>query len=123
MVSAAVAPASGKSLRYKLGKDSRHAVFEGELVGILLALHLIGNQREGKTAMIALDNQAAITALRNNKPQPSHHLLDLIHKAILDLKCKCQQLHIHLKWVPGHEDIAGNELADKNVKLAAEGSV
>lgn len=40
--------------------ESKHTVFEGVLVGILLAPTLLENQPHAKTVLIALDNQAAI---------------------------------------------------------------
>jgi len=40
----AVIPNTGQALQFRLGKMSCHTVFEGELVGVLLALHLLARQ-------------------------------------------------------------------------------
>ena len=77
---------TGQMLQFKLGKVSYHIVFEGELVGVLLALHLLACQQRVCSVLITLDNQAAITVLQNNIPQTSHCLLDHIHDVILHIK-------------------------------------
>jgi ribonuclease HI len=93
---AAVVPATGHALRYRLGKDTKHTVFEGELIGVLLALKLIETHRTARTALIALDNQAAIKALCNNVSQPSQYILDDIHATVRRIKHRRRRLLIHL---------------------------
>ena len=52
------------SLSYGLGPISQHTVFEGELVGVILALELLRTVlADTTTVMIALDNQATISAV------------------------------------------------------------
>jgi ribonuclease HI len=118
---AAVTLSTQDSLQYHLGSIRRHTVFEAELVGILLALQLAAKYRNTKTLLIALDNQAAIRALTNNRPQPGQHILSAILTSIRTLQNKRRSLRIHLAWVPGHANILGNELADDLAKKAAEG--
>ena len=61
-----------RSVAFNLGHMDTHTVFEGELTGILLGLHLLcGHLCSTTTALIALDNQAAILALANNTCQLS----------------------------------------------------
>jgi ribonuclease HI len=36
------------------------------------------------------------------------------------LQSKRRTIWVHLAWVPGHENIAGNKMVDKHVKEAAE---
>jgi ribonuclease HI len=110
-------------LRFRLRKETKHTVFEGELVGILLALTLLGKHPTASTALITLDNQAAIQALQNDHAQPAQYLLDEIHTTIHRIKRTHRRIHIHLEWVPGHMEIAGNEMADTHAKMAAEGNV
>ena len=93
--------------------------------------------------LIGLDNQAAIKALNNQSPHPSHYLLDHIHTTIENLHEKQDKLQnannfqrarhtanplianshgvidLKLQWVPGHVDIPPNEKADSNAKRAA----
>jgi Reverse transcriptase-like len=83
---AAVIPATGQVLQYKLSRSTRHTVFEGELIGMLLALKLMETHSAARTVLIALDNQAVIQALRNNSPQPLHYILNEIHTTIHRLK-------------------------------------
>jgi ribonuclease HI len=119
---AAIIPETGAALRCKLGKETKHTVFEGELVGILLALTLLEKNPLASTALITLDNQAAIQALQNDHAQPAQYLLDEIHATILKMKRRRRRLRIHLEWVPGHMEIKGNELADTHAKMASEGN-
>ena len=68
------------SLSYGLGPISQHTVFEGELVGVILTLELLRSvPASATTAMIALDNQATISAVANNARQLGQYLLDEIH--------------------------------------------
>ena len=60
---ASIIPKMGQALQFKLAKALCHTVFEGELVGVLLALYLLACQCKIHSALIALDNQAAITML------------------------------------------------------------
>ena len=65
---AAVTLQDGPALRHRLGKDSKHTVFEGEIIGVILALSILETH---SAALIALDNQAVIQALQNNRSQPA----------------------------------------------------
>ena len=138
-----------KSIQYKLGTPEEHTVYEVELVGIILALHLLMSlacQLVNMT-LISLDNQAVILALSNQSPKPSHYLLDIIHDAIGRLHVKqdklqnvtvfCNTIHqgnkltpransvvdLQFQWVPGHKDFHPNEKADVNAKKAAKSTL
>ena len=70
-----------KSLRYHLGTASEHTVFEAELVGILMGLHLIEKAPKGSNAYaIGADNQAAIKALSSKFNKPGHYLASEAYK-------------------------------------------
>ena len=63
--SAAVIPSKAPHCgvcRYKLGLMKHHMVYEGEAVGLLLALELIKINRIDHHTIILLDNQAVIQA-------------------------------------------------------------
>ena len=72
-----------KSLCYYLGPLTEHTVCESELIGLLLALHLLIRLtcRLLSTVIIGLDNQATICSLMNQKSKPAHYLLDKIHNS------------------------------------------
>ncbi|PVF92119.1 hypothetical protein CPB86DRAFT_677501, partial [Serendipita vermifera] len=98
------------------------SIYEGEIVGIILALHLLNNckeaQKPGTRLSISLDNQSSITALTNQESKPSHALLDKAHDAIAQTSKKLKR-RIPFYWVPGHMGATGNEEADELAKQAA----
>jgi hypothetical protein len=49
-------------LRYQLGSQRHHTVYEGEGVGVVLGTKLISKEWGIRSAIIYTDNQAAITA-------------------------------------------------------------
>ena len=64
-----------KILLFHLGPEVEHTIHEAELVGLLLALHLISTERCSTTSCsIAVDNQAALKAFDLELRKPSHHL-------------------------------------------------
>ena len=66
-----------RMLHFHLGPEAGHTVHEAELVGLLLALHLISTESRGATTCsIAVDNhwQAVIRAFDSNLRRPGHHL-------------------------------------------------
>jgi ribonuclease HI len=130
------------SLRFLLGPITEHTVFEGELVGVLLGMHLASKIRgRRKTVNISLDNQAAIQALTDQRPQPAHKIMDEIHSSFErfmkeeESRREDKEPNIRrgnqlrsefptdltLTWVPGHEGRPGNERADHEAKLGVKG--
>ena len=87
-----------KHLVYYLGPASSHTVYEGEIVGLILALHLLTSlcTTLDSYTVIGTDSQATILALNNQKLHPAHH------------------------WTPGHVNFPLNERADELAKLAAQ---
>ncbi len=62
-------------LYYFLGLDFEHTVHKAELVGILLALHLVKMEKAGQTTfMLGVDNQAALAAFKSNLRGPAHNI-------------------------------------------------
>ena len=69
------------SLKFQLGFASNHTVFEGELVGILLGIHLASKHPGTKASVnFSIDNQATTKAMQNNARQPAQYLIDEIHQ-------------------------------------------
>ncbi|GJF00314.1 RNA-directed DNA polymerase-like protein [Phanerochaete sordida] len=112
---------STKSLRIHLGPSSQHTVYESELAGVLLGLHMI-RKEPGlvSKASIALDNKAAVLALRSRRSTPGHHLLDAVHQLEQAVKTRHPGIKTTIRWVPGHLGVDGNELADEEAKKAAQ---
>ncbi|KAG8867584.1 hypothetical protein FRB97_003204, partial [Tulasnella sp. 331] len=109
------------TLRYYLGRDSAHTVIEPQLVGILLALHIIAHcPPHTRSALIALDNQAAIEAVRDNRAQPGQQIIQEIHMMTAKLRQTRRLLQVHIEWVPGHKGVPGNELAGSAAKEASQ---
>ena len=77
------------SLRYQLGNDSDHTVYEAEITAVILAIHILTQiQRPLRQVTIGVDNQAVLLGLKNQKPKPGHYLLDKIHDALEDFQVK-----------------------------------
>nr|GAT43545.1 predicted protein [Mycena chlorophos] len=123
---AAVAEWNGQrfSRRFFLGPMSAHTVFEGEVLGAVLALDIARQTSRVRSITIRLDNQACIQALAANHPQPGQYLIREFHRqldALLKAKPSLQD-RICITGVPGHCDVEGNKWADVAAKEAAEGA-
>ncbi len=123
---AAVMMCKGKkirSLRYRLGMDDEHTVFEAEVVGILLGLHLIKSKARSKTSVtLGVDNQAILKVLKSKLNKAGHYLAaEIIKLAATIQKKKGKGFTLTLNWTAGHVRIEGNKEVDKEVKKAADG--
>jgi len=126
------------SLRYYLRPANKHTVYEGKLIGLALAMHLLTSLcfRLTSYTVIGTDNQASIKALTNQRPHPGHYLLDRIHDAAECLHTKQHRLSnprttnpvkrnaidLQIHWTPSHANFSPNERADALAKWAARGS-
>jgi ribonuclease HI len=111
------------TLCYQVGSQKHHTVYEGEGIGVILAMKLISKEWGIRSAIIYTDNQAAITATQLMKPNPGHHIFDALHDNIEELRKKHIGICITIQWIPGHKGVEGNELADEQAKKAiTEGS-
>ena len=110
-----------KILGYHLGPLTHHMMYEAEIIGVLLALQLIGKEQSGSMASVKLDNQAVIQALRSRQAKPGNSLLSLIHSHCnrLTATSRCHPISLCLDWILGHDGIGGNELVDAKAKKAA----
>ena len=76
-----------KKLKFHTGPATKHTVYETEIIGILLALHLLTSLSCNllNTSLIGLDNQASIKATNDQKKKPAQYLLDQVHNAAENL--------------------------------------
>jgi ribonuclease HI len=111
------------AIRHQLGAQRHHTVYEGESVGMILAIKLMTKEWAIRSATICVDNQATIRATQLTTPHPGHYLTDIFHRDLKALKRKHNGIHITVRWTPGHKGIEGNERADELAKKAiTEGS-
>ncbi|KAJ3925428.1 MAG: hypothetical protein NXY57DRAFT_1070359, partial [Lentinula lateritia] len=61
------------TIRYRLGPEEHHEVYEGECVGMMLALHLLRNEVNPVAVSIWSDSTAAIAASDSAQSGPSHY--------------------------------------------------
>jgi hypothetical protein len=124
-----------KTLRYYLGTDKCHTVYEAEGIGISMGLHLLTNlnRKINSAVIMGSDSQALIRATENQCPHAGHYILDEIHDAAEKLHAKQDGLYnrqerlqavregevwngrkkgvidLCLIWVPGHHNFAPNK--------------
>ncbi|THU80648.1 hypothetical protein K435DRAFT_588082, partial [Dendrothele bispora CBS 962.96] len=96
-------------------------VYEGECVGLILALHLLSEQEEVRKVSIWVDNTAAIQATTSDKCGAAHYLLDHFHSLLQQVRGRHPNLKLRICWVPSHTGVEGNERADEEAKAAACG--
>ncbi len=120
-------------LHYQLGPATRHTVFKGELVTIILGLHLSCNIVSIHDHInLNIDNQATIKTMGNNHLQLAQYLIDEIKhniskihkeekvKRIRQNTANQPEMEITFTWMTGHMGSTGNEAADEWAKQAAE---
>ena len=57
-----------RRLKYFLGSDLKHTVYEAEALAIILALHMVSNIKEPHTQLtIGMDNQAVLLGMKNQR--------------------------------------------------------
>jgi hypothetical protein len=69
-----------EALRFHLGSVKNHTVYEGELVGMVLAVELLRKEAGRRDSMaLGTDNQAAIRVTQAFNSKSGHYLMDIFH--------------------------------------------
>jgi ribonuclease HI len=76
-----------------------------------------------KDVYVFTDNQSAIQAVETPKRQSGQYIVEKILDTIDEIHKLAPTRTIHIEWVPGHKNIAGNEQADQAAKAAATPSI
>ena len=124
---AAILTRSGKDhrvLHYHLGKASEYTIYDAELAGLSMGMHLIKTEKVARRhTMMGADNQAAINAIQNELSTPGHYIAkDILREAQQISKQRgTKNYSLTLRWTAGHVGIDGNEIVDQEAKNAAKG--
>jgi ribonuclease HI len=111
-------------LKVHLGPTGQHTVYEAELAGMILGLHLIKTEKRNKVGCVLnVDNQAALMAINSSMTKSGQHLAAVIHSMAKKLLPKGggSRFSLTFRWSAGHVGIEGNEIADEEAKSVAEG--
>jgi ribonuclease HI len=105
---------------------AQHTVFEAELIGMNLGIELLHTKPNtaNKKVMFGVDNQAAIMAASSSHNKPGHQYAARFYKSVRSIRKTSTRRgpQITIQWTAGHEDIEGNEMADRVAKHAALGN-
>ena len=113
-----------RTLHYHLGSNSKHTVAKVELIGIVLAMHLLLMEKHRNIlCAIGTDNHTALEAYNTNLRNPAHQAArEALCLGNMLQKCtKGKQYALTLRWTAGHIGISGNKLADVEAKHTARG--
>ena len=93
------------------------SVYSAELYAIQLALQSLKFRRD-VVCVLYSDSRSALQAIENSS---RNGFVREISEILVELHCK--RVRVIFCWIPGHADIKGNELADKEAKLAVRQNI
>jgi ribonuclease HI len=103
-----------------LGSKKEHTVAEAEAVGMVLGLELLRRESNVKRMSMAVDNMSAIQRATSTEAAATQWIWDMFQERWNMVKRQHRQLQLTIRWVPGHEGVAGNKEADRLAKMAVE---
>lgn len=95
-------------------------VFDAETVGALRGLEAAA-QDPGSKIWMCVDSTSVIWGLKGNAFLSSQWAYIRFHELVSELKSK--NVEVRIRWCPGHQDIEGNERADRLADQGAKGPV
>ena len=104
-----------KVWRFHLGAIADHTVYKAELMGLLLALHLLRSKRGVTRTIIHLDNQAVLHVLTTRESRPAQSIIDeiILHIELIANAARMETFQLDIAWIKGHAGNVGNKRADK----------
>ena len=107
--------------------SDQHGIMDAEMQAILIALQscLPGVQGDSvywKRVDIFSDSQASLKRLQQGWSKDRKGLQSQCQavRECIQLLHDSHQTEVHLRWIPGHDDVPGNEAVDTLAKVAAE---
>jgi ribonuclease HI len=113
-----------RTLHYHLSKATEYTIFDVELAGLSMGMHLINTEKAARhSTTLGVDNQAAINAIQNELSTTKHYVMkDILQTSLQIKKTRGSRNYVlTLRWMAGHTGINGNELVDEEAKKAAKG--
>jgi ribonuclease HI len=118
---AAYCPTTTTTSHQYLRKDTFYNVYAAELSGIYQATNIAKNSpKQLSNCIIYSDSQAAISTTVKPGRQSGQSIIKDILDSVDDLQMQRPELTISIVWIPGHEDIPGNEAVNVEAKKAAQ---
>ncbi|KAF8686303.1 Reverse transcriptase (RNA-dependent DNA polymerase) [Rhizoctonia solani] len=97
----------------------RANIYDAEMLGIALFLSKsmqIAEQVQTSRIHIYCDNQSAVRSIIDPRRHPAQYTSRIFHRHAYAFVSGHPNRHILVKWLPGHANILGNELADQIAK-------
>lgn len=96
-----------REIRFYLGSADKYTVYEGEVVGMILAVKLLWDEKlkrggRRRTMALGVDNQAAIRATGASQSKPGHCLMDFFHDDLHNLLLYYNNDKLIIRWSAGH---------------------
>jgi len=113
-----------RTLLLHLGKASEYTIYDAELAGMYMGLHLIKTEKTARRrTLMGTDSQAAINAMKNELSTPGHYIANNFIRTARQINKQRgnKRYELTLRWTAGHIGIDGNELVDEEAKKAAKG--
>jgi ribonuclease HI len=105
----------------RLGDKGEVSTLDAELVGLLLATHLILSIPRVDNATLFTDSQLAIRSLDGEELGATASLVRAVVRAMKRVQSRDRGTEAIIQWCPGHKDVPGHEMADREAKLVAKG--